>query len=174
MMRQRYAVRLACASGPRRKSSIATAEGESGIINARKRLNDEMAEILRFKTSTFAAFGLQRNGVWGEETASQKVEHFGLWFGAFAAPPESEVQGFGADPKILTFAMMIFPKSGTGICMARAPPGLLHQMGDRPAVDRRGVLQGGDRMAAPDAAHGRKPEGDRGIDLGAGHHRSAC
>lgn len=110
MMRQRYAVRFACASGPRRKSLIATAEGESGIINAPKRLNDEMAEILRFKTSTFAAFDLQRNGVWGEETASQKVEHFGLWFGAFAAPPESEVQGFGVDPKLLTFAMMIFPQ----------------------------------------------------------------
>ncbi|WP_208021406.1 hypothetical protein [Paracoccus versutus] len=110
MMRQRYAVRFTCASGPRRKSSIATAEGESGIINAPKRLNDEMAEILRFKTSTFAAFGLQRNGVWGEETASQKVEHFGLWFGAFAAPPESEVQGFGVDPRLLTFAMMIFPQ----------------------------------------------------------------
>lgn len=110
MMRQRYAVRFACASGPRRKSSIATAEGESGIINAPKRLNDEMAEILRFKTSTFAAFGLQRNGAWGEETASQKVEHFGLWFGAFAAPPESEVQGFGVDPKLLTFAMVVFPQ----------------------------------------------------------------
>lgn len=110
MMRQRYAVRFACASGPRRKSSIAAAEGESGIINAPKRLNDEMAEILRFKTSTFAAFGLQRNGVWGEETASQKVEHFGLWFGAFTAPPESDVQGFHADPKVLIFAMMIFPQ----------------------------------------------------------------
>lgn len=110
MMRQRYAVRFACASGPRRKSSIATTEGESGIINAPKRLNDEMSEILRFKTSTFAAFGLQRNGVWDEETASQKVEHFGHWFGAFAAPPESEVQGFGADPRALTFAMMIFPQ----------------------------------------------------------------
>ncbi|MFT3690855.1 hypothetical protein [Paenirhodobacter sp.] len=53
---------------------------------------------------------LQRNGVWGEETASQKVEHFGRWFGAFAAPPGSEVQGFGADPKSRTFAMMIFPQ----------------------------------------------------------------
>jgi hypothetical protein len=69
-----------------------------------------MAEILRFKTSTFAAFGVQRNGVWGGETASQKVEHFGLWFGAFVAPPESEVQGLGVDPKLLTFAMMVFPQ----------------------------------------------------------------
>ncbi|MBC9248574.1 hypothetical protein H4P12_18085 [Paracoccus sp. 11-3] len=78
MMRQRYAVRFTCASGPRRKSSITAAEGKSDIINASKRLNDEMAEILSFKTSTFAAFGLQRNGVWGEETASQKVEHSGF------------------------------------------------------------------------------------------------
>ena len=69
-----------------------------------------MAELLRFKTSTFAAFGMQRNGVWGTETASQKVEHFGLWFGAFVAPPESEVQGLGVGPKLLTFAMMIFPQ----------------------------------------------------------------
>jgi hypothetical protein len=53
---------------------------------------------------------MQRNGVWGAETASQKVEHFGLWFGAFVAPPESEVQGLGVDPKLLTFAMMVFPQ----------------------------------------------------------------
>ena len=32
------------------------------IIMAPKRLNGEMAEILRFKTSTFAAFGLPSNG----------------------------------------------------------------------------------------------------------------
>lgn len=109
-IRQRYAVRFSCASGPVRKSSSARTPEESGIIIAPKRLNDEMAELLRFKTSTFAAFGMQRNGVWGTETASQKVEHFGLWFGAFVAPPESEVQGLGVDPKLLTFAMMIFPQ----------------------------------------------------------------
>ena len=109
-MRQRFAMRFACFSGPHRKSKAAAAISRSGIINAPKRLNDEMADILRFKTSTFAAFGLQRNGVWGEETASQKIEHFGLWFGAFAAPAESEVQGFGVDPRCLTFAMMVFPQ----------------------------------------------------------------
>jgi hypothetical protein len=109
-IRQRYAVRFSCASGQVRKSSPARTPDESGIVIAPKRLNDEMAELLRFKTSTFAAFGMQRNGVWGTETASQKVEHFGLWFGAFVAPPESEVQGLGVDPKLLTFAMMIFPQ----------------------------------------------------------------
>ena len=110
MMRQRYAVRFTCASGPRRPSSIAQTPEDSGITIAPKRLSDEMAAILRFKTATFADFGLQRNGVWGTQTASQKVEHFGLWFGAFAAPPESEVQGRGVDPKLLTFAMMVFPQ----------------------------------------------------------------
>lgn len=109
-MRQRYAIRFSCMSGPVRKTSAATSPDAAGIITAPKRLNDEMTELLRFKTSTFAAFGLQRNGVWGTETASQKVEHFGLWFGAFAAPTSSEVQGFGADPTALTFAMLIFPQ----------------------------------------------------------------
>lgn len=109
-MRQRYAVRFSCASGPRRKSSVARTSEESGIVSAPKRLDDEMAAILRFKTATLADFGMQRSGVWGERTASQKVEHFGLWFGAFAAPAESDVQGFGADPKLLTFAMMVFPQ----------------------------------------------------------------
>ncbi len=109
-MRQRYAVRFAGVSGPRRKSSIAKGPDESGIIDASARLSGELTDLLKFKTSTFAAFGLQRNGVWGEETASQKVEHFGLWFGAFAAPATSEVRGFGADPKSFTFAMMVFPQ----------------------------------------------------------------
>lgn len=31
-------------------------------------------------------------------------------FGAFVAPPESEIQGLGVDPKLLTFAMMVFPQ----------------------------------------------------------------
>ena len=110
MMRQRYAVRFACVSGPRRKPPGAVSDTEAGIVDAPARLNDEMAELLRFKTSTFAAFGLQRNGVWGEETATQKADHFGLWFGAFAAPAESEVRGFGADPQCFTFAMMVFPQ----------------------------------------------------------------
>ncbi|SHM73412.1 hypothetical protein [Roseibium suaedae] len=109
-LRQRYAVRFNCAASPRRKVPATRSSDPSGIVDAPKRLNDEMAELLRFKTSTFAAFGQQRNGVWGTETASQKVEHFGLWFGAFTASPENEVQGFGVDPEVLTFALMVFPQ----------------------------------------------------------------
>lgn len=96
-MRQRYAVRFAGISGTRWKSSIATGPDESGIIDAPARLYSELAELLKFKISSLAAFGLQRNGVWGKQTASQKVEHFGLWLGAFVAPTASEVQGFGVD-----------------------------------------------------------------------------
>lgn len=43
----------------------------SGVIDAPPVLAMEMAELIRFKTATLTAFGLQRNGVWGEETASQ-------------------------------------------------------------------------------------------------------
>jgi hypothetical protein len=109
-MRQHYAVRFHWAAGPQRKYSRSSSCDPSDIVDAPKRLNDELAELLRFKTSTFAAFGQQRNGVWGPETASQKVEHFGLWFGAFTASPEGEVQGYGADPEVLTFSMMVFPQ----------------------------------------------------------------
>lgn len=109
-IRQRYAVRFNYPAGPRRKPSGSSSSDHPKIMDAPKRLNDEMAEILRFKTSTFAAYGQQRNGVWGTETASQKVEHFGLWFGAFTASCEGEVQGYGVDPEVLTFAMMVFPR----------------------------------------------------------------
>ena len=109
-MRQRYAVRFHCAASPQRKYSRSSSSDPSDMLDAPKRLNDELVELLRFKTSTFAAFGQQRNGVWGPETASQKVEHFGLWFGAFTASSEGDVRGYGVDPEVLTFAMMVFPQ----------------------------------------------------------------
>ena len=109
-IRQRYAVRFRLGSGSQRKVSSNRLSDTSYVVDAPKRLNNEMAEILHFKTATFAAFGQQRNGVWGAETASQKVEHFGLFFGAFTASVDSEVQGFGVDPEVLTFALMVFPQ----------------------------------------------------------------
>lgn len=59
------------------------------VVDAPKSRNDEMSDLLKFKTATFAAFGLHRNGVWGDETAAHKTEHFGLWFGAPAASSEA-------------------------------------------------------------------------------------
>lgn len=78
-------------------------------VDAPPELAQEMADLLRFKTSTLTAFGFQRNGVWGEETASQKVEHLGLMFGALAAAPRGAVHGFGVPLETLTFGLLVFP-----------------------------------------------------------------
>jgi len=69
----------------------------------------EMADLIRFKTSTLTAIGFQRNGVWGEETASQKIEHLGLMFGALAASPNSVVKDCGVPVSYLSFGLLVFP-----------------------------------------------------------------
>jgi len=81
----------------------------SGVVDAPQRLAMEMADLIRFKTSTLTAIGFQRNGVWGEETASQKIEHLGLMFGALAASPAGIVKGRGVPLSQLTFGLLIFP-----------------------------------------------------------------
>ncbi len=81
----------------------------SGVVDAPPRLAMEMADLIRFKTSTLTAIGFQRNGVWGEETASQKIEHLGLMFGALAASPGSAVKGCGVALSQLSFGLLIFP-----------------------------------------------------------------
>ncbi|MFN7027627.1 MAG: hypothetical protein ACK4QP_24475, partial [Pseudorhizobium sp.] len=81
----------------------------SGVVDAPPQLAMEMADLICFKTSTLTAIGFQRNGVWGEETASQKVEHLGLMFGALAASPAGVVKGRGVPLSQLTFGLLIFP-----------------------------------------------------------------
>ncbi|MGK9055263.1 hypothetical protein [Neorhizobium petrolearium] len=81
----------------------------SGVVDAPPQLAMEMADLIRFKTSTLTAIGFQRNGVWGEETASQKIEHLGLMFGALAASPTGIVKGRGVPLSQLTFGLLIFP-----------------------------------------------------------------
>ncbi len=73
------------------------------------RLEAEMADLLRFKTRTLTEVGFQRSGVWGLETASQKLEHLGLFFGALAAPHESITAGHGVARDKLSFALLISP-----------------------------------------------------------------
>ena len=80
-----------------------------GVLDAPASLATEMAQLVHFKTATLTAFGLQRNGAWGEETASQKIEHLGLMFGALAASPKGAVQGCGVPIGHLTFGMLVFP-----------------------------------------------------------------
>lgn len=85
-------------------------EGATNVaVDAPRRLWLEMSELLRFKTATLTTIGFQRVGVWGDETAAQKVEHFGLLFGSLAAPKRSAVQGLGIPLEALTFAMLVFP-----------------------------------------------------------------
>ncbi len=81
----------------------------SGVIDAPAQLALEMAALMSFKTATLTAVGFKRNGVWGEETASQKLEHLGLMFGALAASPEGEVAGRGVPLGALTFGLLVFP-----------------------------------------------------------------
>ncbi len=81
----------------------------SGVVDAPPRLAMEMADLIRFKTSTLTAIGFQRNGVWGEETASQKIEHLGLMFGALAASPSGIVKGRGVPLSQLSFGLLVFP-----------------------------------------------------------------
>jgi hypothetical protein len=81
----------------------------SGVVDAPPALAMEMADLVRFKTSALTSIGFQRNGVWGEETASQKIEHLGLMFGALAASRTGEIKGYGVPVRHLTFGLLIFP-----------------------------------------------------------------
>ncbi|OAP50304.1 hypothetical protein ATB98_14920 [Sinorhizobium saheli] len=123
--RQRYAIRFPAISyggTPSSRASADTLDWEdddrtaiedpdllSGVVDAPPRLAMEMANLIRFKTATLTALGFQRNGVWGEETASQKIEHLGLMFGALAASPKGPVKGFGVPLSQLTFGLLVFP-----------------------------------------------------------------
>jgi len=125
-IKQRYAIRFPGISyggtlSPRPTSDNLGSDGESdhraiedpdllaGVVDAPPHLAMEMANLIRFKTATLTTLGFQRNGVWGEETASQKVEHLGLMYGALAASPKSAVKGFGVPLHQLTFGLLVFP-----------------------------------------------------------------
>jgi hypothetical protein len=71
-----------------------------------------MAALMTFKTATLTPAGYRRRGVWGEETASQKLEHLGLMFGALAAPPIGPARGLGVPLDALCFGMLALPRVG--------------------------------------------------------------
>lgn len=73
------------------------------------RLAGELQNLLRFKTRTLTEVGFERSGVWNAETASQKVEHLGLMFGALAISPDDASRGFGLPREQLTFALLVCP-----------------------------------------------------------------
>lgn len=119
-MRQRFAVRFST-SGSDYAGSVddefedeldlpePDAELVAGTVPAPAGLDQEMAGLLAFKTAALTSRGLQRSGVWGSETASQKVEHLGLMFGALASSPKSEIAGAGVPLNRLSFALLVIP-----------------------------------------------------------------
>lgn len=80
-----------------------------GVRPAPPRLVKEMSDLIRFKTATLTQIGVKRSGVWGEETVTQKIEHFGLMFGAVAGDPAPPISGLGAPLQSLTMALLVLP-----------------------------------------------------------------
>jgi hypothetical protein len=108
-MKHRFAVRFPDLQRVRPPAAGAEPRGSGGTIIAPPRLAREMIDLLAFKTATLSPAGYRRRGTWGAETASQKVEHFGLMFGALASPPDGPVQGHGVPVEQLTFALLTVP-----------------------------------------------------------------
>lgn len=106
--KHRFAIRFdGCVDGkPLRSEAKLSARSE---FTAPPRLAREMEALLRFKTRTLTEVGYLRSGVWNAETASQKVEHLGLLFGALAISADGVTRGFGLPKKQLTFALLVCP-----------------------------------------------------------------
>lgn len=115
-MKHRYAIRFPELTGRRPGCSLMHEPREDKdpdilavAMDAPASLAKEMADLVSFKTATLTAIGLRRNGVWGEETSAQKIEHLGLMFGALAASPTGAVAGFGVPLADLSFGLLVFP-----------------------------------------------------------------
>ena len=117
-MKLRYAIRFPRLTGKKGRAVLSESDiyggdidaDAVGLVDAPPRLEAEMAELIRFKTSTLTDIGFQRIGVWGEETTAQKIEHFGLMFGALIASPVGAVKGHGVPIADVSFAMLVFPR----------------------------------------------------------------
>lgn len=113
-MQDRFALRFPsqiylAAEGSGASEAKSSAEVKSSARIAPVQLQSEMSDLISFKTATLTAAGYRRSGVWGADTAAQKVEHLGLLFGALASAPESRVSGMGLDAERLTFGLLVFP-----------------------------------------------------------------
>lgn len=109
--KHRFAVRFPGLHGvrPQARDQV-DPDGRSGTVKAPPALAAEMSALLTFKTATLTPAGYRRRGVWGEDTASQKLEHLGLMFGALAAPPNGPARGLGLPLDTLCFGMLVLPR----------------------------------------------------------------
>jgi hypothetical protein len=110
-MKFRYALRFPTLDAMRSSCAVAKRSRPhlDGTRNPSAELVDELAGLIRFKTATLTDAGMCRRGVWNDETASQKIEHLGLMFGALAADPSPPVSGRGVPAQQLTLALLAFP-----------------------------------------------------------------
>lgn len=110
--RHRFALRFSAFRGIRgRPCQTLDPERRSGSNPpAPPRLDQEMTDLVEFKTATLTTLGFRRRGVWSQITADQRIEHFALMFGALCAPTDGPVRGAGAPVDSLSFAMLTLPK----------------------------------------------------------------
>lgn len=111
-LKDRFGLRFPPLASLQRNADLddnASRNTEPGTRTAPSALVRELAALVRFKTATLTEIGVRRNGVWNEETASQKVEHLALLFGALAADTTAPVRGRGVPLDRLTFALLVFP-----------------------------------------------------------------
>ncbi len=94
---------------PEEEEQEADPDLSAGTIRAPARLDAEMNQLVQFKTANLTPLGYQRRGAWNAETASQKVEHLGLMFGALAASPRGAIRGRGVSLSRLSFGLLVFP-----------------------------------------------------------------
>lgn len=111
-MKVRYALRFPPLDVIQSQTADATEPSRPNRHHARRpsaELVAELTGLIRFKTATFTDAGMHRRGVWNHETASQKIEHLGLMFGALAGDPSQPVAGRGVPVQQLTLALLAFP-----------------------------------------------------------------
>lgn len=112
-MKLRFAIWFPPISVLREQPKLVDADAPSAIAAggraAPPRLVRELADLVRFKMATLTDIGIQRNGVWNEETAAQKIEHLALLFGALSADPASPIRGRGVALDRLTLTLLAFP-----------------------------------------------------------------
>jgi hypothetical protein len=111
-LKHRYGLKFwLSGSSVKSRRNVAGGAGRDAIDHraAPEALNEEMRALVEFKTSTLTASGYRRSGVWGSETADQRVEHLGLLLGALTASPNGPVGGQGVPLRDLSLGLLAFP-----------------------------------------------------------------
>lgn len=106
-MKSRYALRFPGSVLPGWKSAKGTPHADTR--DAPPRLVEELTALMKFKTKALTTIGERRIGVWGDETASQKIEHMALMFGALCADPDGPQAGAGLPIEQCAIAHIIHP-----------------------------------------------------------------